>query len=76
MSRNTKGLALVTGASSGTCADRREERGHAAAPGFAEHDDGTPGDIATIVAAAPEILEGIYNGLDDVPPRLKPVDKT
>jgi hypothetical protein len=64
MSRDTKGFAPVTDALSGKGAihaDRLAKRAHDPAPGF---------DIASIVAAAPEILDGMYGGLEDAAPSL------
>jgi hypothetical protein len=79
MRRDTKGFAVVTGASPGigtNCADRLAKRGHDSTPGGVERGGGGSGgtniDIASLVALAPEILDGMYGGLEDVAPTLAP----
>ena len=68
MSQATKRFAVITGASSGT--DRLAKRGHDPAPGCVERGGDTNINIASIVALAPEILDGIYGGLEDGAPSL------
>jgi hypothetical protein len=77
MRRNTKGFAVITGGSSGSStndADRLAKRGHDPAPGSIERSGGGAGgtniNIESLVALAPEILDGIYGGLEDGPPSL------
>jgi hypothetical protein len=73
--RDTKHFAVVTGASPGigtNCADGLAKRGHDPAPDFVEHGGGggTNINIASLVALAPEILDGMYGGLEDGAPNL------
>jgi hypothetical protein len=78
MSQASKRFAVITGASSGigtNYADRPAKRGRDPAPGFVERGGsgggGTNINIASIVALAPEILDGIYGGLEAGPPSLE-----
>jgi hypothetical protein len=66
---------VVTGASPGigtNCADGLAKRGHDPAPDFVERGGGGGMNIniASLVALAPEILDGIYGGLEDGAPSL------
>jgi hypothetical protein len=71
MRRDTKGFAVVTGASPGIGTNRADglaKRGHDPAPDFVERGGGGGMNIniASLVALAPEILDGMYGGLEDV----------